>query len=96
MCSYANLYIGELTLYWTKDLDNPTVMMLFTSEDLRIKKSRKSEDDEEPHPQVSYRTKLNVLRDRLEFMGFTLKKVIKEFEESVKERLSELIVLWIV
>lgn len=65
-------------------------MMLFTSEDLRIKKSRKSEDDEEPHPQVSYRTKLNVLRDRLEFMGFTLKKVIKEFEESVKERLSEL------
>jgi hypothetical protein len=111
MGSYSNLRINGLEIYSVKREIDPTVMMLFTENDKRIrpfrapdtsshlpeeKRNSDSEPDneeewgDEPENIVEYAIPLSVAKDRLEFMGFTISKIRKEFHEGVNERLSEL------
>jgi hypothetical protein len=95
MGSWADLRIGDFTLASTKDGVDPTILMLFTEGDKRtyaVDASDKdnSSEDTEPFTAVEYVASLAVVKDRLEFMGFTLPVVREAFDTGVEERLDEL------
>lgn len=101
MGSWAYLRIGDFTLYSNKDDVDPTVMMLFTEADKRVREVNASEFDvsemqdgdpgsSEPSIAVEYAASLAVVKDRLEFMGFTVPIVRREFDAGVEEQLNDL------
>lgn len=93
MGSYASLYVGGYPIASSKSFVDPTGMMLFTETDKRIRMPEPGEFDDEPLvsqeayeiPQVEYIASLAVVRDRLEFMGYTLARVQEEFQQGVEE-----------
>jgi hypothetical protein len=97
MGSYANLNLGGYPLASTKNDVDPTAMMLFTKDDERIRLPDPAEvafdpvDGEEVDcsPTIEYVASLAVVRDRLEFMGYTLDKSREEFRQGVAEQISE-------
>jgi hypothetical protein len=97
MGSYAYLNLGGYPLASTKNDVDPTAMMLFTKVDKRIRLPDPAEvpfdpvDGEEVDysPTVEYVASLAVVRDRLEFMGYTLDKSREEFRQGVAEQISE-------
>jgi|SRR5271166_1347052 len=95
MGSYASLYVGGYPIASSKSFVDPTGMMLFTETDKRIRMPEPGEFDDKPLvsqeayeiPQVEYIASLAVVRDRLEFMGYTLARVQEEFQQGVEERM---------
>jgi hypothetical protein len=94
MGSYAQLYLGEYPLAATKNFVDPTAMMLFTEQDKRIRMPEPGEvvvdslgNAYEATPEVEYVATLAVVRDRLEFMGYTLAEVQGEFREGIAEHI---------
>ena len=98
MGSYAYLRVGDFVLTSTKREVDPTVLMLFTEADKRTYVVRASEpgdvteDDisDESFLAIKYTASLAVVKDRLEFMGFTLQMVEEAFMEGVQEHIAEL------
>ena len=94
MGSYAYLRLEDLVLTSTKREVDPTVLMLFTEQDKRVWELTPtevadimgdSEGEYEPILIGEYRANLAVVRDRLDFMGFTLPIVKQAFIEGVDE-----------
>src|SRR5262249_3813197 len=87
MGSYASLSIGPLELLSSKWEWDPIVMTLFTEADRVVYLCKDDEEyyDEDAEWHLSYRAPLEVIKDRLDVMGFTYKKA----EELYKIGLSE-------
>jgi HEPN/Toprim N-terminal domain 1 len=98
MGSYAYLRVGDLVLTSTKSEVDPTVLMLFTEADKRtyVVQALESDDvtgddtSDESFLAIEYAASLAVVKDRLEFMGFTLQMVEKAFIAGVQEHIAEL------
>ena len=98
MGSYATLYLGRYELASTKTFIDPTIMMLFTERDKRVRMPDAGEvtiaqdgTEVDATPVVEYVASLGVVRDRLEVLGYTLARVQEEFQHAVKARISETI-----
>lgn len=99
MGSRAYLRIGELVLSETNREIDPSVMMLFTKTDKHISKTKVDSLNsstekcidvfitDEDEVTFEYRASLGVVKDRLEFMGFTLDAVKAAFRAGVEEEL---------
>ena len=82
MGSYSFLSIDGIKMRSVEDDFNPTVMILFDETDKRVRpyfhdieRNQQFEDWEEfPENIIEYAASLAVIRDRLEFMGFTISK----------------------
>ncbi len=102
MGSYSVVRIGDLTFHSVKNDFDPAVMLLFTETDKRVHSYSPGEEQDQAHEElyklfgeepltvVEYVTALTVVKDRLEFMGFTLPFVRRAFREGVEKRLAEL------
>jgi hypothetical protein len=99
MGSYAYLKIGEIIVGSSKNDFDPTVMMLFTDNDKYIAEvidnegstDSNSNEEEYPYLKVEYSITLQVARDRLDYMGFTLDRARQLFDEGVQNQINELI-----
>ncbi len=97
MGSYASLSLGGYPLASTKDFVDPTAMMLFSEKDKRIRMPGPDEvaydpaDGEEVKaiPEVAYAASPAVVKDRLEFMGYTLGKAREEFRQGIEEQIGD-------
>jgi hypothetical protein len=98
MGSYSALSIGNIKMRSVEDDFDPAVMILFDETHKRVRPylpqvehDQRFEDWEEP-PQniVEYAVSLAVVKDRLEFMDFTMSHVERIFQEGVQERLNDL------
>jgi hypothetical protein len=91
MGSYAYLSLDDIGLYSTKNYVDLAVMMFYTEDDKRISllSSRENIDEEideikeGPQYDVRYVTTLDVIRDRLEFMGFNGSRLQKFFDDGL-------------
>lgn len=100
MGSYSILRIGDLSLRLREDKNdvNPTVLVLFDETDKRVREFTVEDNHNEyeedlyelPENIVDYAISLEVAKDRLEFMGFTLPRIKRIFQEGKEERLAEL------
>jgi hypothetical protein len=96
MGSYAHLSLGGYELASTKSFVDPTAMMLFTERDKRIRMPEPGDvvvdslgEEYDATPEVEYVASLAIVRDRLEFMGYTLARVRKEFKEGIDNHIEE-------
>jgi hypothetical protein len=102
MGSYAELTLGDFSIFEDKLEVEPLFMFLFRESDKRILKGIPKElkdnynidrfdpDDEEEKTIIKYICNANVLRDRLELMGFTLESAKKDFNEGVKTEIQRM------
>lgn len=95
MGQYCELYISDYPISTTKNEIDPFILSLFQPEDLnhfdrligernQLLYGRGDYDDETEHA-VEYSNTAKNIKDRLEIMGFTLKKAMSEFETSKEE-----------
>jgi hypothetical protein len=97
MVTYAYLSLGGYPLASTEDFVDPTAMMLFSEKDKRIRMPEPDEVDHDPvdgeeveaMPEVEYVASLVVVKDRLEFMGYTLAKAQAEFQQGLEEHIKD-------
>lgn len=97
MGNYARIRIGVYPLAATRDFVDPTAMILFSESDKCVQMpdvfveddDEFGEDEEHAYPEVKYVASLAVVKDRLEFMGYTLDKVREEFQSGVEELIAE-------
>jgi len=102
MGSCSVVRIGDLTFHSVKRDFDPAVMLLFTETDKRVHLYSPGEEQDQVHEElyklfgeepltvVEYVTSLAVVKDRIEFMGFTLPFIRRAFREGVEKRLAEL------
>ncbi|WP_423149756.1 HEPN/Toprim-associated domain-containing protein [Rubrolithibacter danxiaensis] len=100
MGQYCELYISDYPISTTKNEIDPFILSLFQPEDLnhfdrlvgernQLLYGRGDSDDETEHA-VEYSNTAKNIKDRLEIMGFTLKKAMSEFETSKEESIERL------
>lgn len=100
MGQYCELYISDYPISTTKNEIDPFILSLFQPEDLnhfdrligernQLLYGRGDYDDETEHA-VEYSNTAKNIKDRLEIMGFTLKKAMSEFETSKEESIETL------
>lgn len=97
MGSYAYLKLADYPLASTKDYVDPTAMMLFTENDKIIRTPEIGQVDYDPidgaevdaMTEVEYVASLAIVKDRLEFMGYTLVKVREEFQQGIEEQIGD-------
>jgi hypothetical protein len=100
MGQYCELYISDYPISTTRNEIDPSILSLFQPEDLnhfdrligarnQLLYGRDDIEDETEHA-VEYSNTAKNIRDRLEIMGFTLKKAMSEFESSKEESIEEL------
>jgi len=94
MGSYSTLRIGNFRVLDTKWDWQPEVMTLFTEADKIVMPYKEaveiSEDEDEdylPEYYFAYSAPLNIVKDRLELMGYTLRRVRKAFDTLLEEEL---------
>ncbi|HEU0178697.1 MAG TPA: HEPN/Toprim-associated domain-containing protein, partial [Blastocatellia bacterium] len=92
MGSYSTLKIGNLRVLDTKWDWEPEVMTLFTEADKIVMPYKEaveiSEDEDEdylPEYYFAYSAPLNIVKDRLELMGYTLRRVRQTFDTLLEE-----------
>jgi hypothetical protein len=98
MGSYSFLSIDGIKMRSVEDDFDPNVMILFDETDKRVRpyfpdiESNQQFEDWEEFPEniIDYAASLAVIRDRLEFMGFTMSKTECIFQEGVHDRLNDL------
>lgn len=100
MGQYCELYISDYPIAITKNEIDPFILSLFQPEDLRTFERRigdrnqllygRDDYDDEIEQAVEYSNSAKNIKDRLEIMGFTLKKAIAEFEISKEESVERL------
>lgn len=100
MGQYCELYISDYPIATTKNEIDPFILSLFQPEDLknfeRLIGDRnqllygRGDSDEETEQAVEYSNTAKNIKDRLEIMGFTLKKAMSEFEISKEESIERL------
>jgi len=94
MGSYSVLCIGDLSLRLRaadKNDVNPTVLVLFDETDKRVREFTEDDYLYEPQEQiVTYAISLEIAKDRLEFMGFTMPTIKRIFQEGREEHIAEL------
>jgi hypothetical protein len=94
----------DLVLRSSNEEADPTALMLFTESDKKVEQitlaeslpsqsgeqTEVEESDENDGPSITviYRASLQVVKDRLEFMGFTLPLVKELFSDGVSEHLA--------
>src|SRR5215207_3431147 len=100
MGSRAYLCLGDLTLSQTNREIDPSVMMLFTEADKRVSRTHvinlssdpnsdnAHSEEEDIDVTFEYRASLAIVKDRLEFMGFTLTAVKTAFQAGIEEELA--------
>lgn len=88
----ATLKIAGHMLYKDMDVDNPTIFSIFTEKDKvsRLRQMTNEDGDVYEQPEVKYQAASNVVKDRLEFMGFTLGEVKKIFNKEKKLQLERM------
>lgn len=86
MSSLATLTVGRIRILETRYWEEPTIMMLFTEDDKKVSMPKKNASEDE-YPQVEYKIKLGILKDRLEFMGFTFAKSKKQFNDALRSEI---------
>lgn len=100
MGQYCELYISDYLISTTKNEIDPFILSLFQPDDLKhydrkigeriqILHGQDDYEDEIEHA-VEYSNCARNIKDRLEIMGFTLKKTISEFENSKEESIERL------
>jgi len=97
MASYASLYLGGYPLISSKHFVDPIVLMLFTERDKQIRMPEEGDVDYDPlggakvnvTPEVVYVASVAIVKDRLEFMGYTLTKIREEFRHRIEEQLAQ-------
>jgi len=100
MGQYCELYISDYPISTTKNEIDPFILSLFQPEDLnhfdrligernQLLYGRGDSDDETEHA-VEYSNTAKNIKDRLEIMGFTLKKAMSEFEIGKDESIERL------
>jgi len=100
MGSYCDLYISDYQIVSTKNAIDPFTLSLFQPEDLRVFKRKIRERKEILHGRepeadeveqaVEYSNTSKNIKDRLEVMGFTMKKVEADFKLSKQEGIKRL------
>src|SRR5690242_9012273 len=96
MGSSATLQIGSLELLDSKSSWESLVMTLFTEEDRVAFIYRDAEDNENGYIddnceyEFFYCASLQVIKDRLEVMGFTYKKAAEAYQLVLSEKLRDL------
>jgi hypothetical protein len=97
MGSYSTLKIGNLRVLDTKWDWEPEVMTLFTEADKIVMPYKEaveiSEDEDEdylPEYYFAYSAPLNIVKDRLELMGYTLRRVRQTFDTLLEEELENM------
>lgn len=101
MGQYCELYISDYPIATSKNEIDPFILSLFQPEDLKSFTRKISErnqllygrgdtDDEEYEKAVEYSNTSKSIKDRLEIMGFTLKKVKAEFQIDKQESVDSL------
>ncbi len=100
MGQYCELYISDYPISTTRNDIDPFILSLYQPEDLnhfdrlisdrnQLLYGRDDSQDETEHA-VEYSNIAKNIKDRLEIMGFTLKKAISEFEISKEESIETL------
>lgn len=86
---YVELVVNNFTLLsWKSFFDRGALGLFFTDDDLIITENAKydeSDEDEEPYTEYKYSTTVKKAVQRLDSIGYTMKKVQTEFEFSVFE-----------
>jgi hypothetical protein len=100
MGAYCILEISNFPIAATKNEIDPFILSLFQQEDQNSYQRRigdrnkmlynQEEDDDEIETVVEYSSSAKEVRDRLEVMGFTMKKVKADFELSKQEGIKRL------
>ncbi len=98
MGNYSVLRIGYISLRAGKNDFDPTILILFDETDKRIREFSDDGDNKQnleewgEHPEiiVDYAISLEIAKDRLEFMGFTLSKTKRIFQEGREKRIANL------
>jgi hypothetical protein len=98
MGSRASLRLGQVVFEVWKDQVDDSIMILFSESEKRIRQMEPDPEDEplsddnEPSPllRVEYATSIEVLKKRLDFLGFTLETCRRMFdiakEQEIRER----------
>lgn len=91
MGSYCGLYIDGCEVYSSKSYVTPEVMTLFRESDRVISNAVIAEDDGNyEYTEVKYRASVRNVTQRLDIMGFSLRKVLDDFESARASRIQEL------
>jgi hypothetical protein len=99
MGSYARLYLDDLLLDTSKEYINPSIMVMFSSQDRRVIAdvppyvegiTPLDDGDDVQFPRVKYVASLRAIADRLDVMGITLARSKAEFDGGCQRRLEEL------
>lgn len=85
MGSFCNLYIGACSISWSKSAVNPLLLSLFQTGDFKTYTIEEETDQQLGEEKIfreifEYSNSAKNIKDRLEIMGFTIQKVIEEFE----------------
>ncbi|MBE9510281.1 MAG: hypothetical protein IMY71_05335 [Bacteroidetes bacterium] len=91
MGSYCELYINGCEVFSSKSYVVPEVMTLFRESDKVVHKNIVTEDDDEyEQTVVEYKALATNVTQRLDIMGFSLKKVMDDFESIRANKILEL------
>ncbi len=90
MGSYCELYINECEVFPSKSYVVPEVMTLFRECDKAVNKNITKEYDEHEQTEVEYKALAENVAQRLDIMGFSLKKVKDDFESVRAKKILEL------
>jgi hypothetical protein len=91
MGSYCELYINECEVFSSKSYVVPEVMTLFRESDKVVHKNIVIEDDDKyEQTVVEYKSLAVNVKQRLDIMGFSLKKVMNDFESIRANKILEL------
>lgn len=100
MGQYCELYIADYPIATTKNGIDPYILSLFQPKDLKNFERqigernqlpyRRGDSEDETEQAAEYSNSAKNIKDRLEIMGFTLKKAISEFEISKAESIERL------
>lgn len=86
MSEYADIKIKELSLFTFRNTYNKKIVSLFfTNDDLKITNAVKynnQDEDEEPHIEYKCETTVLKAKQRLEALGYTLKKFEEKFNHN--------------
>lgn len=86
MGTYCELYINGCEVFSSKSYVVPEVMTLFRESDKVVTEG----DDEYEQPVVEYKALVANVIQRLDIMGFSLKKVVDDFESIRRNKILEL------
>ncbi len=102
MGTYCELYIADYPVYSTKGGVDPIVMTIFRESDKRVFERKVSErnrlawghleleDEDEVETVYEYSNSVVNIRQRLEVMGFSLRRARDEFYEGIREEIEVL------